>query len=165
MHAVSVCVSLLLRNAAKQSIFSNPRDHVAQYAVFARLPGFQPKQFQPHFGSKITDVDCPSSRSGAVIYNVSWPTMEITRRENQQPIQRTEKSICLARCIVDIFKPSEASVLDAYASTMATAMAALANNRSCTHIGNDDACFEIVLSRVMSLVGSVKKSDGSNTEE
>lgn len=85
------------------------------------------QQYQPQFDIKSTDVQCPSSRSDAMTFNVIWPTRTLTRRASWQPMKRTEKKVRLVRCIVKLFTLPERSVLDKYASAIAAGVAALAN--------------------------------------
>lgn len=58
--------------------------NVAQYGVLASTPGSHPQQFQLHSDPKSIDVDCPLSRSDALISNVTWPTKNFLS-ENMTP--------------------------------------------------------------------------------
>lgn len=116
---------------------------IAQYAVHTRTSGSHPQQFQTHFHSKFADLHCPFSGFDAEISSVSLPTKILTRRDSQQPMQRTEKCIHLISCVVNHFTSLEGSVLDPSAGTMPAGMVALGSNRSCTCIVKSDTWIEI----------------------
>lgn len=65
-------------HSSKQHMNGLP-ETVTQFTVEAVFPGIHPDRSVLQLDSRFTDVSCPSLANSAVISNVTWPSMRVTR--------------------------------------------------------------------------------------
>lgn len=91
---------------------SSPKRHVsgfpknvAKCAVVAQAAGNHLQNLNSRFYSAGADYDSPRSNGCAMIRNVRWITLKLTRRGCKRPQQKPKKTIQLLTSLVNLFTP------------------------------------------------------------
>lgn len=130
--------------------------NVVQYAVVAPDSGNSPPKFNFHSRSPGTDQESYTSDECSMIRNVPCPSLQLTRRGCKKPILNTKKTAQLLTNLSHPFTPPGGGGRDPFASTVASAIAALENSRCCTSIETGTNCFHTALDKGTNLAWSME---------
>ena len=122
------------------------------FALIATKTGRHPQKFVPRFSGPFGHIDCDNDRKLATMYNIPTPRSKLLKPGTRTPFNSQELSAKMLSAFVDLFSPPQGIILDAYAGTMTTAIAALGTGRSCICIENNSNCFSASVQRLRQLL-------------
>lgn len=122
-----------------------------EYGVLAFSPGIHPEAFKPDFQSPYSLVECSENRKFSTISGVAVPRHKLLRPGTKSPVLTEEKNPGLLAELMTTFCPQGGSVIDIYAGTFTTAIAAMMTGRVCTSIEKDTATFRMAQQRLQRL--------------
>ena len=93
--------------------------------LIARLHTSKEQSFSPDFDSDFSLVQCSNSRNSSVMSNISKPKSLLYKKGTKIPFHPNELSPFMLSELIDLFTPQCGTVLDLYAGTMTTAIAAM----------------------------------------
>lgn len=114
--------------------------NVAQYAFLAIYTGTHLNGFAPQFGSCFRDIDIPFMKDSPVISNKTLPTTKLTIPNSKKALGKSEKSISLVACIVNLFSRHGGLIFDSFAPSMTLEMAAEGYRIRCISIERNTMC-------------------------
>lgn len=101
-------------------------------------------------------MDCPSPADSAVMSSKRWPTKKLFRPGIRKPLRRTEKSVRLLSAIVHLFTPAKELIINLYAGSLTTVIAALGSARTSKIFGKHELGFGAAVSRLIGLTDSLE---------
>lgn len=111
-----------------------PQKH-SEIALVAKTQGRHPSGFKPNFVGKYSSASEALSPSGfASILNVPQCTNKLKRPNSNAAIFPAEKSVHLFSRVIQLFSPTDGSVLDPFGGPLTSSLACLQTGRSCTSI-------------------------------
>lgn len=130
----------------------NPNEfplHNSEMALICKAPGDHPT-FTPNFSERL-NLQCKGSRRRASFGNVPSTINKLLRPNTRSPIRVEEKNVSLLRELISLYSPIGGLVLDSYAGTFTTAIAAMQCHRAAIVVEKDDHCFRLAYDRLQLL--------------
>ena len=122
------------------------------FAMVATMPGEHPKKFRPKFSGPFSHINCQNDRKLSTMYNVPSPRTKLLKPGTRIPFNSSELSVKMLSSFLDLFSPLDGSVLDPFAGTMTTSMAAAGTGRCCISIERNTQCFTAAVQRLRGLL-------------
>ncbi len=123
-------------------------------ALVAQLPSGNRESFEPNFDTPFNLVNCSNSRRCGVMYNISDPKSKLYKPETRVPFHPEELSPFMLSELIDLFTPQNGRVLDPFAGTMTSAIAAMQTGRTCICVERNDLCYNESFNRLRSYLPS-----------
>jgi len=122
-----------------------------EFAVFGKAPGSRSDDFQIDFRSPYHLLPSTQKRKFACVADVPVPKEKLKKPGTKSPVLTEEKNINLLVELMTTFCPEGGSVLDMYAGTATTAIAAMQTNRKCTAIEADSTIYRLAHERLVNV--------------
>ena len=130
--------------------------NACEYGILAYAPGRHPENFKPDFISPYSMVQCSEKRKFSTISGVLVPQHKLLKPGTKSPVLTEEKNPDLLAELMTTFCPQKGSVIDIYAGTLTTAIAAMRTNRKCTSVEADSALFRLAHQRLKLIAPSLQ---------
>ena len=134
------------------------------FALIAKAPGEHPGGFLPNFDSSHALIESSASRRQSCIDSVPFVRHKLNRPNSRSPYRTNEKSHSLLSEMIDLFTPIHGSVLDPYAGTLSTAIAAMRVGRTCTVVERDQDCFLAALHRLRMVAAALRQRTSGKSD-
>lgn len=122
------------------------------YVLIAQNSGDHSQGFKPDLKSTFSFVDCSNTRRLATMFNAKAPRRKLRKGNTRVPYMTKELSAMVLSEFIDMYCPQNGIVMDPYAGTMTTAMAALRTGRQSIVIERQRNLFSDAVLRLRSLL-------------
>ncbi len=119
-----------------------------QVALVASVPCDRQKQFEPDFSSGLNAVNCSVERRMGMMFNIVNSKSKLCHKNSRVPILKAEQSVPMLAELMDIFSPHGGLVIDMFAGSLTSAIAALRCGRNIIAIEKDKACYDLAIERL-----------------
>ena len=128
------------------------------FILLARSSGRHPSGFEPDFKTIYNNVCSASKKAFAGMFNVPATKSKLLIPGTKEPIRAGEKNVNLLLELISTYVADQGMVLDPYAGTFTTAIAASRVGRKSVCIERDDVCFELGRKTLSQLIGPLSCS-------
>lgn len=147
-------VALFVKKEVELVLNIFPRNN-GHFSVVTRQVGDHPKGFQPAF----CDLAGFSNRANhnACYGDVPAPENQLLQECSKIPVRMTEKSITLLKNFICLYSRLNVTVIDSFAGTCTTAIAAVKCGSHAIVIKEDPVCYRLAVSRLEKIASIIRK--------
>jgi len=134
-----------------------PQD-VCEFAIIARAPSnsaLEKNEFKPAFAKPYDGDFARFTRTQAVLGDVPRPKFLYGNRPSKRKVCATEKSVCVLQELIETYCPFDGKVLDPFAGTLTTLIAAARAHRPCVGVEIDDTYLAAAKSRLVRMASEI----------
>ena len=136
-----------------------------EFILLAKSNGSHPTGFMPDFKHLYNNVCTSSNKAFAGVSNLPVTKFKLLNKPSNEPVRVEEKNVDFILELVSQFSPNNGSIMDPYAGTFTSAIAAFRSKRHSVCIEKDSHCFKLAKNRLIRLLKPIDgylEDDGFN---
>ena len=106
-----------------------------QIALVATLPSEKSNRCVPDYSQNYNLIDCDAERNAALMFNIIMSKSKLCHKDSRVPFLKTEQSAQMLAGLIDLFSPQGGLVIDPFAGSLTTSIAAMCGQSGATQKG------------------------------